>query len=137
MIYRVPCAARRPLVGVKRYELNEAQWSRIVPLLPDKSSDPGRTGVDNRTFVNGCLWILRSGAHWQDLPERYGKWKTVHRQFSRWCHAGVWEQVFDALTADRDSRYLTIDSTIMRAHQQAASGKEGPRIRRWGLPEVD
>nr|WP_281414229.1 IS5 family transposase [Rhizobium leguminosarum] len=117
--------------------MNEAQWSRIVPLLPDKSSDPGRTGVDNRTFVNGCLWILRSGAHWQDLPERYGKWKTVHRQFSRWCHAGVWEQVFDALTADRDNRYLTIDSTIMRAHQQAASGKEGPRIRRWGLPEVD
>ncbi|QJX07396.1 transposase [Rhizobium brockwellii] len=60
-------------MGVKRYELNEAQWSRIVPLLPDKSSDPGRTGVDNRTFVNGCLWILRSGAHWQDLPERYGE----------------------------------------------------------------
>ncbi|QIO49716.1 IS5 family transposase [Rhizobium leguminosarum bv. trifolii] len=124
-------------MGVKRCELNEAQWSRIVPLLPDKSSDPCRTGVDNRTFVNGCLWIVRSGAHWQDLPERYGKWKTVHRQFSRWCHAGVWEQVFDALIADWDNRYLMIDSTIMRAHQQAASGKEGPRIRRWGVPQVD
>ncbi|MBY5608005.1 transposase [Rhizobium leguminosarum] len=48
-------------MGVKRHELNEAQWSRIAPLLPDKSSDPGRTEVDNRTFVNGCLWILRSG----------------------------------------------------------------------------
>ncbi|MBY5713974.1 IS5 family transposase [Rhizobium leguminosarum] len=109
-------------MGVKRYELNEAQWSRIAPLLPDKSSDPGRTEVDNRTFVNGCLWILRSGAHWQDLPERYGKWKTIHRRFSRWCQAGVWEQVFDALSADRDNRYLMIDSTIVRAHQQAASG---------------
>ncbi|MBY3051823.1 transposase [Rhizobium laguerreae] len=34
--------------------------------------------------------MLRSGAHWRDLPERYGKWKMVHRRFSRWCHAGVW-----------------------------------------------
>ncbi len=85
-------------MGVKRYELNEAQWSRIAPLLPGK---------------------------------------TVHRRFSRWCHAGVWERVFDALTADRDNQYLMIDSTIVRAHQQAASGKGGPRIRRWGVPEVD
>ncbi len=67
--------------------------------------------------------MLRSGAHWQHLPERYGKWKTVHRRFSRWCHAGVWEKVFDALTADRDNTYLMLDSTIVRAHQQAASGK--------------
>ena len=89
--------------------------------------------------------MLRSGAHWCDLPERYGKWKTVHRRFSRWCHAGVWERVFEVLTADRDNRYLMIDSTIVRAHQQAATGKEpvlslskqGPRIRRWGVPEAD
>ena len=52
-------------------------------------------------------------------------------------HAGVWERVFDALTADRDNQYLMLDSTIVRAHQQAASGKGGARIRRWGVPEVD
>jgi putative transposase len=49
----------------------------------------------------------------------------------------VWERIFDALTADRDSTYLMIDSTIVRAHQQAATGKGGARIRRWGVPEVD
>jgi transposase len=102
-----------------------------------KSDGSWPDGSDNRLFVNGCLWVLRSGAHWCDLPERYGKWKTVHRRFSRWCHAGVWERVFEALTADRDSQYLMIDSTIVRAHQQAAAGKGGPRIRRWGVPEVD
>jgi transposase len=112
-------------MGIKRYELNEVQWARIEPLLPGKASDPGRTGSDNRLFVNGCLWDLRSGAHWCDLLERYGRWKTVHRRFSRWCHAGVWERVFDTLAADRDNSYLMIDSTIVRAHQQAAAGKGG------------
>lgn len=114
-------------MAAKRYELNEAQWVRISPLLPGKAGDAGRRAADNRLFVNGCLWVLRSGAHWCDLPERYGKWKTVHRRFSRWCHAGVWERVFTALTSDRDNQYLMIDSTIIRAHQQAASGKGGQR----------
>lgn len=109
----------------KRYELNDVQWAKIAPLLPGKASDPGRTGSDNRLFVNGCLWVLPSGAHWCDLPERYGRWKTVHRRFSRWCHAGVWERVFAALMTDRDNQYLMIDSTIVRAHQQAATGKGG------------
>ena len=124
-------------MGIKRYELSEAQWAKIAALLPGKAGDPGRTGSDNRLFVNGCLWVLRSGAHWRDLPERYGRWKTVHRRFSRWCYAGVWERVFGVLTGERDNRYLMIDSTIVRAHQQAANGKGGPRIRRWGVPEAD
>src|ERR1700740_2298524 len=85
-------------MGVKRYELSEAQWARIAPMLPGKVGDPGRSGVDNRLFVNGVLWVLRSGAHWHDLPERYGKWKTLHKRFSRWSKAKVWESVFDDLT---------------------------------------
>mgnify|MGYP002384046928 CR=1 FL=1 len=124
-------------MGIKRYELSDRQWAKIAPLLPGKAGDPGRTGADNRLFVNGYLWVLRSGAHWCDLPERYGRWKSVHRRFSRWCHAGVWERVFAALTADRDNQYLMLDSTIVRAHQQAASGKGGPRITPWGVPEAD
>lgn len=66
--------------------------------------------------------------------ERYGKWKTVHQRFSRWCHAGVWERVFAALTADRDNQYLMIHSTIVRAHQQAASGKGCQRSGAGALP---
>ena len=111
-------------MGVKRYELSEAQWLRIAPMLPGKATDPGRTGADNRLFVNGVLWVLRSGAYWQHLPERYGKWKSVHARFTRWAKAGVWEKVFAELIKDRDNKYLMLDTTLVRVHQQAASGKD-------------
>ena len=129
-------------MGVKRYELTQAQWDRIAPLLPGKVGDPGRSGADNRLFVNGVLWVLRSGAFWQHLPERYGKWKTVHARFTRWAKAGVWEKVFEDLIKDRRNEYLMLDSTLVRAHQQATTGrgsgsKKGAPIRLWGVPEAD
>ena len=124
-------------MATKRYELRDAQWLRIAALLPGKAGDPGRTGSDNRLFVNGVLWVLRSGAHWHDLPERYGKYKSVHKRFTRWAKAGVWERVFELLIKERDNQYLMLDTTLVRAHQQAATGKGGTKIRLWGVPEVD
>ena len=121
----------------KRYELTQAQWERIAHVVPGKAGDPGRTGADNRLFVNGVLWVLRSGAHWRDLPGRYGKWKTVHKRFTRWAKAGVWQRVFVLLTKDPDNEYLMLDTTLVRAHQQAATGKGGTRTRLWGAPEED
>ena len=121
----------------KRYEVTPRQWERIKDLLPGKVSDRGRTAVDNRQFVNGVLWVLRSGARWCDLPERYGKWKSVHKRFTRWARAGVWERVFAHLTADRHNAYLMLDSTLVRVHQQAATGKGGTGTRLWGVPEGD
>jgi transposase len=121
----------------KRCELTTSQWERIAPLLPGKATDPGRTAADNRLFVNGVLWVLRSGAHWHDLPERYGTWKSVHKRFSRWATTGVWERVFQALIEDPKSEYLMLDTTLVRAHQQAATGKGGTATRLWGAPEED
>jgi len=124
----------------KRYELTPAQWSRIAQLLPGKTGDPGRSGVDNLLFINGVLWVLRSGAHWHDLPERYGKWKTLHKRFTRWAKAGVWERVFEHLIDEPDNDYISLDSTLVRVHQQAATGKgRGQKggTRLWGVPEVD
>jgi putative transposase len=122
---------------VGRYELSAGQWQRVSDLLPGKAGDPGRTGADNRLFVNAVLWVLRSGARWEDLPERYGKNKSVHKRFTRWATAGVWEKVFASLTADPDNQYLMLDTTLVRVHQQAAGGKGGPAIRLWGVPEED
>ena len=121
-----------------RYELSPAQWNKIKDLLPGRKETVGRTAVDNRAFVNGVLWILRSGARWEDLPERYGKYKSVHKRFVRWAHSGVWERVFAVLVKERDNQYLMLDSTIVKAHQQAATGrKKGARTRLWGVPEED
>lgn len=122
---------------VKRYELTDVQWRRIECFLLGKAGDPGRSGRDNRLFVNGVLWVLRSGARWSDLPERYGKWKSIHKRFTRWAKAGVWERVFESLTGDPDNQYLMLDTTLVRAHQQAATGKGGTKIRLWGAPEED
>jgi transposase len=122
---------------VKRYELTDAQWQLIAGLLPGKADDPGRTAADNRLFVNAVLWVLRSGAHWHDLPHRYGKWKSVHTRFARWAKNGVWERMFEALSKDRKNEYLMLDTTLVRAHQQAATGKGGTKIRLWGVPEED
>jgi transposase len=119
----------------KRYELSDRQWQQICELVPGKAGDPGRTGKDNRRFVNAVLWVLRSGAHWHDLPARYGKWKSVHKRFTRWARAGVWERIFAVLTADPDNDYLMLDSSLVRAHQQAANGKGGHVIRLWGVHE--
>ncbi len=112
-------------MAVERYELSDAQWLRIASLLP--AADPGR-----------------SGAHWCDLAERYGKWKTLHRRFAA---AGAMPAYGSGSSRRRRStgqpQYLMIDSTIVRAHQQASTGKEpvpslskqGPRISRWALPK--
>jgi transposase len=128
------------MTKAKRYELTPEQWRRIEALLPGKATDPGRTAKDNLTFVNGVLWVLRSGAHWHDLPERYGKWKSLHKRFTRWAKAGVWEKVFDHLVEDPDNAYVALDSTLVRAHQQAATGQGGGQkggTRLWGAPEAD
>ena len=121
----------------KRYELTESQWQKIEQILPGKKSDPGRTAENNRLFINAVLWVLRSGAFWGDLPERYGNWKTIHKRFTRWAKAGVWEKIFETLTVDPANKFIMIDSTIVRAHQQAVCGKGGAKTRLWGVPEED
>ena len=108
---------------MRRYELSDDEWERIAALLPGKSSDCGVTAKDNRQFVNGVLWIARSGAPWRDLPERYGLWNSVYQRFNRWTKTGVWERVFTALQ-DADDEWLMLDSTTIRAHQHAAGQKK-------------
>ena len=66
----------------------------VRPLLTPQKPNVGRASADHRRILNGILWILRTGARWRDLPERYGPWRTVASRFCRWRKAGTWDQVF-------------------------------------------
>lgn len=114
-----------------RRELSDAMWERMEPLLPGKASDPGRTGRDNRLFVEAVLWLARSGAHWRVLPTEYGKWNSIYQRFNRWCREGVWERLFNSLADAPDWDYVLVDSTIIRAHQHSAGApKKGLKLTR-------
>ena len=120
-----------------RLVLCDRQWERVAPLIIGRPDQKGSTGRDNRMFVEGVLWIVRTGAPWRDLPEAFGAWNSVFRSFSRWSEKGVWGRIFEAMSDDLDFEYLIIDSTVVRAHQHAAGAKKkGLKIRPLAVPEV-
>lgn len=119
-----------------RRELTDVQWSRIRSLVPGKKGDRGRPGEDNRLFVDAVLWILRTGAPWRDLPPEFGIWNSVYVRFNRWSRKQVWVSLFKALSDDPDFEHIMIDATIVRAHQHAAGGKGGFKIRPLVVPAV-
>ena len=107
-----------------RLVLSDAAWERMAPLIIGRPDQKGSTGRDNRMFVEGVLWIVRTGSPWRDLPEAFGDWNSVFRRFSRWSAKGVWWRIFEAMSDDPDFEYLIVDSTIVRAHQHAAGAKK-------------
>jgi transposase len=110
----------------RRHELTDAQWEQVKDVLPGKEGDPGRTAADNRLFVNAVLYVLKTGVPWEDLPARYGKPNTVWKRFDRWCAAGVWERLARAL-GDPELEELQIDSTTVKAHAVASTGRKKPQ----------
>ena len=116
---------------MSRGDLTEEGWRLIEPLLPAERGRWGRPAQDNRKYVNGMLWVLRTGAPWRDLPEKYGNWNSVYRRHVRWRNLGGWEAVLAALSGSlaEDTAY-SIDSTIIRGHAQAAGAKGGRPKRR-------
>ncbi|MER8779486.1 IS5 family transposase [Mesorhizobium sp. M0977] len=110
---------------MSRYDLADLEWRVIEPLLPNKPRGVPR--VDDRRVLNGIFWVLRSGAPWRDLPERYGPRTTCYNRFVRWRKAGVWNRLMDAITNAHDGKVQMIDTSIVRVHQQGANGKKGDR----------
>jgi transposase len=126
-----------------RGDLTNTQWEQLQPLLPPQKPQTGRPAGDHRRILNGLLWILRTGAPWHDLPERYGPWRTVASRFYRWRKAGVFQRLVDTLKQQEDAPGQLdwdvhfLDSTMVRAHQHAAGAKKGmPRPKRSGGAEA-
>ncbi len=104
-----------------RYDLSEAEWRLVEPLLPPVGK--GKRREDDRRIVNGIFYVLRTGSPWADLPERYGPYTTVYNRFNRWRKAGIWDRLMDAIIAAHGGKVQMIDSTSVRVHQQAAAQK--------------
>lgn len=118
-----------------RYELTDVEWSVIEPVLP--RGGPGAPREDDRRVLNGIFWVLRSGAPWRDLPERYGPHTTVYNRFNRWRKAGVWDRIMDAVVDAYGGEVEMIDTSSVRVHQHAANTKRGIPIDVWAVVEAD
>src|SRR5215472_7975083 len=94
---------------MRRYELTDFEWAAIQPVLPTNTR--GKPRVDDRRVLNGIFWVLRSGAPWRDIPERYGPYTTCYNRFVRWRKAGVWDRLMDAVTKVLDRDMLSALST--------------------------
>jgi transposase len=103
--------------------LRDDQWERLPAFAPGGRKGKRGPRTDNRRFLNALLWMARSGGRWRDLPERLGDYETVKRRYYRWIEMGVLDAILAALAREADLEWLMIDSTIVRAHQQAAGAR--------------
>ena len=109
-----------------RHDLTNAQWSKLEPIIKKRIGNWGGSNAhDNRIFVNGSFWILRTGAPWRDLPPQYGKFGSVHKRYKRWCDAGHWEYILEALIDEPDFEWLMIDASHIKVHPHAAGAEGG------------
>jgi len=127
---------------VWRHELSDDGWESVKRLLPEQART-GRPRKDDRLVLNGMLWILRTGAPWRDLPDRYGSWSTVYGRFRSWrargVLAGLAEGLLRTLQAHRriDWDLWCVDGSSVRASPCAAGAlkkgapKTNPGTTRW------
>jgi transposase len=106
--------------------LSDAQWERISELLPSSNGLVGRPFRDHRQVVEGIVYRYRTGIAWRDLPEEFGPWQTVWKRHRRFSLDGTWDKLLTRLLAEADAAgeidwSVSIDSTINRAHQHAAT----------------
>lgn len=126
--------------------LTEKQWKEIGPLLP-KLKSSGRPWKNNRLVIEGILWILRTGARWKDLPEKYPSPSTCWRRLKLWEEQGVWEKIWRTFIRKLDKRgqidwsECFMDGTFVSAKKGAQkSGKRreerAPSSWWWRMAEV-
>ena len=111
-------------------DLTDQQWEVVKTILPEdpvRDDGRGRPWSDRRKVLNGVLWILRTGAPWQDLPPRYGPYQTAHRRFQNWVRSGALERVLLGLAqhlkdaGGLDLKECFVDGTFVPAKKGGAA----------------
>jgi len=99
-------------------DLTDAQWAKLDPFFrPQRRADgKGRPWQETRAVLNGVLWILRTGAPWHDLPDRYPPYQTCHRRFQQWQRSGLLTRLLQKLAEDlRDRGKLDLSEAFIDA----------------------
>lgn len=112
---------------VRAVELSEVAWARIEPLMP-RAVGRSRPWRDHRQVVEGIVHRYRTGIPWRDMPERFGPWQTVWKRHHRFSTDGTWDKLLAVLQAEADAAgdldwNVSVDSSVIRAHQHAATAK--------------
>lgn len=118
--------------------MSDEEWEFLSPFVIESGPRRGRTPRDHRLVLDGIFWIARTGAQWRDLPEFFGKWGSVYRQFRRWTVSGLWELLLEGLNDSGvgNATLQMIDSTVIRAHHCAAGAKGGLKKRLLAVQEA-
>jgi transposase len=117
------------LAAAGRFDLSDAQWAVLEPLLPEPKKSGRPPKWSKRQLIDGIRWRVRAGSPWRDVPAEYGPWQTVYGLFRRWQREGIWARILAGLQARADAMGLicwevSVDSTVMRAHQHAAGARK-------------
>ena len=118
-------------ISLARDLMSDEEWAFHERFILAVRAPNGRKPMNHRLVLDGIFWIARTGSPWRDLPEEFGKWSSVYRHFRRWTLAGLWEGILEALNESGvvPAALQMIDSTVVRAHHQAAGAKGGLRDR--------
>ncbi|MFD0561304.1 IS5 family transposase [Kitasatospora saccharophila] len=107
-----------------RVQLSDAEWEFIKPYLPIGEYGPYPERL--RRQFEGVIWHFKTGSQWRETPREFGAWSTVHNRFRQWRDAGVFEALLEGAIAEAAKRgevdlsLVSVDSTTVRAHQDAA-----------------
>jgi putative transposase len=131
---------------VRQGVISDELWVLIEPVLPVNGVRRGRPWNDHRRTLEGIAWRFRVGAPWRDVPAVFGSWKSLWKRHRRWSSDGTYERMFEAVRdglPGQDGRdgevveLLSVDSTIVRAHQHAAGAPaSGPEVLTGGCIEL-
>ena len=110
---------------MEQFVLTDAQWAKMEPHCLGKPTDPGRSGSDNRRFVEAVLWIARTGSPWRDLPLFFGNWNSVFKRYRDLSEGYRFHPTVRGLSDEPDMEYAIVDATIVKVHRRGQERKRG------------
>jgi putative transposase len=99
---------------VQSWEVSDALWARVEPLLPQRNprTEPrrkyrrrpggGRKPISPRAIFAAIVYVLRTGCQWKALPKSFGSASAIHHYFQQWRQEGFFVRLWRARLAEYD-----------------------------------